>query len=103
MEGHTGEGCSPNPFKDVIPRDASKPPAVNPSPASLAGPAPGHSRTLSRNAKNQSPSVSIVTPFSASAISPNGATSEVAEAPEVAEAGPEAAERVRKLPKQSSG
>ena len=72
-------------------------------PWPVSGPAPGLTRALSRGAENQSQPVSMFGLFSASALSQNGASSEVAEVLEVAEAGPEAAERVRKLPKESSG
>lgn len=74
-----------------------------PLPPGSLRPAPAQTCALSLNAENQSPSVSTFSPFSASALSQNGGTSEVTEAPAVAEAGPEAAERIRKLPKESSG
>lgn len=83
---------------------------ADPGPASPTGPgaspvrpAPGETRALGRCAENQSQSVSTFSPLLASALSQNGAISEVAEALEVAEAGPEAAEGVRKLPKESTG
>jgi len=105
-DGHLG-GPKPNRFKDTVPRDAPAPPRLSHRPQSrpwtVSGPAPGLTRALSHEAENQSQPVSTFGLFSASALNQNGASSEVAEVLEVAEAGPEAAERVRKLPKESSG
>lgn len=74
-------------------------PRLSDRPRGLAGQA----RVLGRCSENQLQSVSTFSPFLASALSQNGAISEVAEALEVAEAGPEVAEGVRKLPKERSG
>lgn len=58
---------------------------------------------LSRSEENQSPSAYTFNPILASALSQNGASSEVAEILGVAEARREITEGVRKLPKESSG
>lgn len=110
-----GSGTRPRGRAAVQTRSVTHPlgtPRPGPGPAprtgpvltqTASGPAPCRTRALSRGAENQSPSDPTLSPFLASALSQNGAISEVPEALEAAEAGPEAAERVRKLPKESSG
>jgi hypothetical protein len=74
-----------------------------PRPPGRRGPAPRQSQALPQETPRQSQSVSTFTPFLASALSQNGASSEAAEVLVSAEADPEVTEIVRKLPKDSTG